>query len=117
MSFLSAKGQLSGYSLAVGVGGAGNGVEDVLITDLFPVGQYVCSIVSGVVGGSVTGGTLRAFTTAGTIASTPVGASGVKGTLTFIFTSDGITNLQIGLTGTGGTWTSVATSLQIIPVV
>jgi hypothetical protein len=92
-------------------------VQNILISAILPVGDYVFSIMSGVVGGGVTGGTLLAQTDGVVIASTPVGATTIKGTLTSVFRSNGVDALEIGLTGVGGNWTSVATTLYAIPVV
>jgi hypothetical protein len=116
MSFQSAKGQISDFNLPIAASGANAGVQAILRSTAYPIGQYVCSIMSGVVGSGVTGGTLLAQTGGVVIASTPVGATTIKGTLTFIFTSNGVTPLEIGLTGVGGNWTSVATTLYAIPV-
>jgi hypothetical protein len=118
MSFLSAQGQTSRIiTTSVGAGGANAGVQGTLVSEILPVGDYVFSIMSGVVGSGVTGGTLLAQCDGVVIASTPVGATTIKGTLTSVFRSDGIHALEIRLTGVGGNWTSVATTLYAIPVV
>jgi hypothetical protein len=116
MSFLSAQGQLNTYQIPVLATGNNDGVASDLYFSALPVGQYVCSVMSGVVGGGVTGGTIFATTGGVDIASTPVGAPNTKGTLTFIFTSNGTTQLSIELVGVGGNWTSVPTTLYILPV-
>lgn len=116
MSFLSARGQINTRIISVGPTGNVAGITGDLYYSALPVGQYICSIMSGVIGAGVTGGTIFATEGGVDIASTPVGPPNTKGTLTFIFVSDGTTPLTIEIVGVGGDWTTDPTTLYILPV-
>jgi len=116
MSVLSARGQINTRIIPVLATGNDAGVASGLYYSALPVGQYICSITTGVIGAGVTGGIIYAGEDGVNIASTPFGAPDTKGTLTFIFVSDGTTPLTIDLVGDGGAWTSAPTTLYVLPV-
>jgi len=115
MSALSLIGQFSTFPVAVGAGGAANGVADVLITQVFPAGTYMGNILVEIVGAGVTTGRFYATFDGNYVLWTITGASGVDDTAlgTFFFTSDGTTPLILSAVGVGSAWTSGATTLNL----
>jgi hypothetical protein len=115
MSALSLIGQFSTYPVAVLAGGAGDGVADVLISQVVPAGTYIGNIIVEIVGAGVTTGRFFATFDGVNVLYTITGANGVDDTAlgTFFFTSDGTTPLIVSAVGVGGAWTSSPTTLYL----
>jgi hypothetical protein len=115
MSALSLIGQFQTLPIEVDAGGAGDGVADQLLSQVFPVGTYLGSIVVAIEGAGVTTGSFTASFNGVTVVYVLTGANGVSDTAsgTFFFTSDGVTPLIVSAQGTGAVWTSNATTLYL----
>ena len=118
MSALSQIGQFSAFSVPVPNGGAGNGVADVLLTQVFPAGTYLCNIQITIGGGGVTTGRFLATFDGNYVLWTITGASGVDDTAlgTFFFTADGTTPLIVSAVGVGGAWTTLDATLNLLRI-
>ena len=115
MSALSLIGQFSTYPVTVLAGGAADGVTDVLLTQVFPAGTYLGSVLVEITGAGVTTG--RFFATFGgvNVLYTLTGENAIDDTAvgTFFFTADGTNPLILSAVGTGGAWVSGATTLYL----
>jgi hypothetical protein len=116
MSALSLISQFPTLSIPVGAGGANNGAQDVLITDVVvTAGTYIGSIIVTLAGAGVTSGDMSVTFGATPICTAVMGAVGVNpsSTATFFYTSDGVTALSVAVVGDGANWTSGATTLRL----
>jgi len=118
MSALSLIGQFLTKEYPILAGGAGDGVQDLLITVAdVPAGTYIGNVTLAVQGAGVTSGDfIVALSGVATpLAVTILGASNVQSTAsaTFFFTTDGTSNLTINMVGTGAVWTSLPSTLYL----
>jgi hypothetical protein len=115
MSALSLIGQFSTFSVTVPAGNAGDGVADVLISQVFPAGTYMGNILVEITGAGVTTGRFIATFDGAYVLWTITGESGVDDTAlgTFFFTSDGTLPLIISAVGVGGAWVTQPTTLNL----
>jgi len=113
MSALSLINQFPIRQYTVPLGGAGDGVQDVLLSQIVPAGFFIGSVSLTLAGAGVTSGDFVVAYDAVSLSTTIIGAVGVQdvATGTFFFESNGVDALTIALVGSGGAWTSPASVL------
>lgn len=113
MSALSLINQFPIRDYVVPAGGAGDGVQDVVLTITPPAGVFIGIVTMTLAGAGVTSGDFAVLYDAVTVSTTILGAVGVNdiATSTFFFESDGVEDLTIAIVGSGAVWTSGASTL------
>jgi len=116
MSALSLIGQFPTTAIEVPAGNGATGAQDIVLTQVIPVGTYLGNVQMSIQGAGVTSGDFIVSIVGGiNLSTTILGASNVQSTAssTFFFTSNGTDELQISIVGTGANWTSPASTLYL----
>jgi len=115
MSALSLISQFQVLPFPILAGGAGDGVQDIVLTQQIPAGFFIGTVTMTLAGGSVTSGDFTVSYNGSVLTTTILGAVGTNDTAsnTFFVVSNGADDLEVAIVGTGGAWTSAQTTLYL----